>query len=160
APRAVCAARELVSGVAVGPGPSGPLVYLTVRGEAPPGAGPPGPGRVVALHPEPGAPAAVLRLAGTPTRLAAGPAPGGLGRRLSVVEALATPEPDPPAPYRGRLLGLDPATLQPGADLPLAVDVAPGGLAIAPDGADAYALLGGTVLRLDLASGRAERLAT
>ena len=62
-----------------------------------------------------------------------------------MVEAVTTPEQKPPAPYRGRLLGLDPVTLQIEATYPL--DDAPGRLAIAPDGDAAYVLSGGTVIR-------------
>lgn len=82
---------------------------------------------------------------------------GGVGRRLYVVEALATPEQEPPAPYQGRPLGLDPMTLQVEAAYPLTY--APTRLAIAPDGDEAYTPLDGTVIRTDFASGREQRLA-
>jgi hypothetical protein len=158
ATRPVCAPRELVSGVAIETsGPAGPLVYLTVRADAPAGAGPLATGRIVAQHPETGATAAVLRLAHAPTLPTLGSAPGGVGRRLYVVEAISTPEQEPPAPYRGRLLGLHPATLQIEAEYPL--DSPPSRLAIAPDGDDAYALVEGAVIRTDLTSGREQRLA-
>jgi hypothetical protein len=155
--RPVCAPREHVSGVAVHTGPAGTRVYLTVREDGQAGAASLGTGRVVALQPETDAAAAVLRLAGSPTLLVSGPAPGGLGRRLYVVEAFAAPEQEPPAPFRGRLLGLDPATLQIEAVYPLSY--APGRVVIAPDGDEAYTLLDGTVIRTDLASGREHRLA-
>jgi hypothetical protein len=76
---------------------------------------------------------------------------------LYAVEALSGPEDEPPSAYRGRLLGLDPTTLEVQSEWPLTF--APDRFAVAPDGDHAYALHDGAVVHLDLATGVQARLA-
>ena len=162
----ICGARERVTGLAFAEGPAGPVAYVGLQASAPDagaGAGPPGgPGgsaggehRVVALDAVRGVPLAVRPTAGVPSLLVLAPAGERDGTRLYAVETLAGPEDDPPRPARGRLLLLDPATLEVERQWPH--DYRPAGLAVAPDGGRAYLLLEATVRTLDLATG-ADRL--
>ena len=109
-----------------------------------------------------------LPLAGPPTHLVLAPGAGDGRPRLYAVEALgpaAGPD-DPPrgAGAGGRLLGLDPATLEVRSAQPLTR--APLALAVAPDGARAYALVGrgdpahgDALVELDLMAGTERRFA-
>ena len=107
---------------------------------------------MLALNPETGAVAAALALSGVPTRLVAGPAPGGVDHRLYLVEAQPGPDGDA-AGGRWRLLGLDALTLEIRSEL--ALPFMPSGFVVAPDGDDAYALTppNDTLRRIDLATG-------
>jgi DNA-binding beta-propeller fold protein YncE len=162
----VCEPGELVAGLALEAattGDGGPRAYVAVRTWPAGGGGSGvGAGRILALDAASGAPAAVLPLVGAPVSLLLAPSPDsdlrGGGRCLYVVEALAGPESEPPAPYRGRLLALDPTTLAVEATVPLDAPVTR--LAVAPDGDRAYALLGHTLLEIDPRTGRAAALAT
>jgi hypothetical protein len=158
-----CAPDEGVSGVALGGGPTGPIVYLGVVGPAAPeGTRGDRRGRIVAIEGATGATRAVAPLAGAPSNLilapAPPPAPAGASR-LYAVETLSRPEDESPGPYRGRLVGFDPLTLAPEGELPLPAP--PGRVALAPDGEAAYALVafGTVLLRLDPAAGTVTRLA-
>jgi hypothetical protein len=86
-----------------------------------------------------------------PALVALGPAPGRPDRRLYAVERLSSPEDEPPAPVRARLLGLHPTTLEVESARPL--DFVPTRLAVAPDGEVAYALHDHTLTRLGPAGG-------
>ena len=162
---AVGGPHELVTGLALDDGPAGPVAYLALWRPGPGAPGAPGDpsgaagaaGRVVAVDARTGAPVAVLPLGGKPVPLALGPAPGRLGRRLYAVERLAGPEDEPPRPPRARVLGLHPTTLEVESERPL--DVLPTRLAVAADGAAAYALHDHSVTRLGLAGGPDRRLA-
>ena len=98
-----------------------------------------------------GAPIALLPLAGVPVLLAAGPAPGRLGRRLYAVERLSGPEDEPPATAGARLLGLHPTTLEVESERRLGF--VPTRLVVAPDGDAAYALHDHRLTRLGLDGG-------
>jgi hypothetical protein len=155
---AVCGPHEQVTGLALDDGPAGPVAYLALWRTRP--GGPAGPGgahagagsgaaaghRVVAVHAPTGAVAAVFGLDGVPALVALGPAPGRPDRRLYAVERLSSPEDEPPAPVRARLLGLHPATLEVESARPL--DFVPTRLVVAPDGEVAYALHDRTLTRL------------
>src|SRR5262245_39002285 len=156
---AVCAPGEAATGLALAAGDAGPVAYLGLWRR--------GAGRVVALAAD-GAVLAAHPLTDptdTPEDVALGPAPDGAGPRLYVVaEALDPDETRPEAAagrwasaLRWRLLGLHPTTLALERDVPL-----PGparGLAVAPDGRDAYALgaadlqAGAALQRIDLVRG-------
>ena len=108
-----------------------------------------------------------LPLDGAPSHLVLAAGPAGTGERVYAVETLA-PAPGPDGPdgaYAGRLLGLDPATLEVRSAAPLARP--PLALAVGPDGARAYALVGrgdpnrgDALTELDLAAGTARPFAT
>ena len=156
---AVCGPDHLLTGLALEGGPGGPVAYLALwhlRLPAPGGDAaapdrPAGPHGVLAVRAQTGAPVAVLPLAGIPGLLAAGPAPGRLGRRLYAIERLAGPEDEPPAAVGARLLGLHPTTLEVESERRL--DFVPTRLAVAPDGDVAYALHDHRLTRLGLAGG-------
>ena len=91
-----------MSGVALGGGPTGPLVYLGVASPAAPeGARGDRRGRLVAIEGATGVTRAAAPLAGVPSNLVLAPAPGGAGRRLYAVETLSRPEDESPAPTGG-----------------------------------------------------------
>jgi DNA-binding beta-propeller fold protein YncE len=152
-----CEAQELVVGLSLDEGPPGPVAYLAVS--QPPTATEPARGRIVALDARTGAVLATLALDGAPGPVALGPAPRRPGRRLYVVEAFPQRISDDeslPATGRGRLLGLNPATLALESEQPVAR--APHWLVVAPDGEAAYVLSSGwweRVTRLDLLTGAA-----
>jgi DNA-binding beta-propeller fold protein YncE len=159
---AVCAPdAEAVTGLAVENGPGGATVYLAVAHPPPPGAGGAGgaAGRVVALDAASGARLAVRPLAGLTGPVVLAQAPDGAGPRLYGVELAPGADPDEPPGDRARLLGLDPATL--GVEHAYPLGFRPHGLAVAPDGARAYALAaeGHRLMELDLRSGAQRRLA-
>ena len=118
---AVSGPHEQVTGLALDDGPAGPVAYLALwrtpldgpgGAHAGAGSGAAGGHRVVAVHAQTGAIAAVFGLDGVPALVALGPAPGRPDRRLYAVERLSGPEDEPPAPVRARLLGLHPTTLE------------------------------------------------
>ena len=173
----VCRPGERVDAVALAGGPAdgagggapGPVAYLAIRPLAPAAPGLPGGAapRVVAVAAATGRVLAGLPLDGAPSHLVLAPEPGGAGARLYGVETLA-PAPGPDGPdgaYAGRLLGLDPATLEVRSTQPLTRP--PLALAVGPDGARAYALVGrgdpargDALTELDLAAGTARPFAT
>ena len=148
----VCGPREVVRGLMVRGGPTGAAVYAAVQSFT--GAGVGGGNRVVALDVASGRVTAVAPLDGTPTQLAGGPAAAAADGDRAVYCAVTTsgPEDEPPAPYRGRLLALDAETLAVVEAYPL--DLAPTHVAVASDGARAYALFGNSVYALELTTGR------
>ena len=156
---AVCGPDHLLTGLALEGGPAGPVAYLALWHLRPPAPGgdaaapdrPAGPHGVLAVRAQTGAPVAVLPLAGVPGLLAAGPAPGRLGRRLYAVERLSGPEDDPPAAVGARLLGLHPTTLEVESERRLAF--VPARLVVAPDGDAVYALHDHRLTRLGLDGG-------
>ncbi|MGH2353349.1 MAG: YncE family protein [Chloroflexota bacterium] len=176
----VCTGEESVAGLAMENGPAGLVAYLGIwhrpvaEGE-PEGARDAGGAtgatelgsRVLAVDAETGDGIGVYPLAGTPGSVILAPGPGRTGRRLYSVEAL--PDPDTGTPedsYEGqytrasewRLLGLNPATLEPESEHTLSAS--PFSLAVAPDGDHAYFLLDGDRVRhLDLATGTVTGLA-
>jgi DNA-binding beta-propeller fold protein YncE len=157
----VCGAHELVTGLAFEDGPAGPVAYVGLQDTAASGALPGGGAgsrhRVVAVDAARGTPLAVRPTAGVPSHLVLAPGGARGGARLFAVETLAGPEDEPPRPPPGRLLGLDPTTLEVERQWPL--DYRPTRLAVAPDGAWAYALLDATVRALDLTTGADRPLA-
>jgi DNA-binding beta-propeller fold protein YncE len=170
----LCSPQEVVVGLALDDDPPGPIAYLGLgqllvpvgvpgAAEAPAGGPPAANDRVLALDATTGAVMAALPLDGVVGRVTLGPAPHRLGQRLYVVETLSRRSEDDgdasPAPYRGRLLGLDPTTLAVESENP--IPEAPEWLAVAPEGDAAYFLGGGLwqeVIRLDFLSGAATRL--
>jgi hypothetical protein len=117
-----------------------------------------GAGRVVALDAAAGTVSGVAALDGAPLVLALAPAPVGVGRRPYVAVAL----PGADVPEAWRLEARDPLTLQLLGSVPLALP--PRALAVAPDGAVAYALgasaaTRGSLTQVDLTTGAARRLA-
>jgi hypothetical protein len=155
----VCRPGERVDAVALAGGaaggdPPGAVAYLAIRPLAPAAPGLPagGPARVVAVDPTTGSVVAGLPLAGAPSHLVLAPGPAGTGARLYAVETPAQrpvlegtggpPQPGGPdeAAGAGRLLGLDPASLEVLSVQPLAHP--PLALAVGPDGERAYALVG------------------
>jgi hypothetical protein len=148
---APCAEGEWLSGVALANGEAGagPTAYVGLW-DAPTRSATASPrrGRIVALDAASGRLRAAFPLAGAPSGLTVGPAPGGVGARLYAVESSAGPEREPGYTSSGRLLGLNPDTLVVESVRPLGV--VPVRLAVAPDGYQAYALHDQDVLRLDL----------
>jgi hypothetical protein len=135
----VCGAQEVASGLALESGSAGPVAYVGIRRWAPGDSGWVGAGgRVESLDAVSGAVRAVYATPGVATHLTVAPAPGRIGTRLYVVETLSHAEADPPEPFRGRLLGLHPATLDVESEYWLRTH--PIAIAIAPDGAHAFAL--------------------
>ena len=156
---AVCApGAEAVTGLAVENGPGGATVYLAVARPLPPGAGGAA-GRVVALDAASGARLAGRPLAGLAGALVLAQSPDGAGPRLYGVELPAGADPDESPGDHARLLGLDPATL--GVERAYPLGFRPRALAVAPDGARAYALAatGHRLMELDLLGGAERRLA-
>jgi hypothetical protein len=165
------------TGLALEDTADGPVAYLALWHRATP-AGPgfrPAGARIRRLAARTGAPLGETPVDGLPRPPAAGgslllaPAPGGARAALYLVAAfpgsgLATWDAAEyawqfPLSGRWRLQRLAPDTLDPEADLGLAF--APAGLAVAPDGAQAYAFdaLGDALMQLDLATGRSGVLA-
>ena len=149
----VCAVGDTPIGLALESRPAGATVYLGLRHPAPDGAASPAGSRdrVLALDPHTGAVLAVRRATGVLLSLILAPAPGRAGTRLYALEAAAPPDTDVPTLFRGRLLGLNPDTLE--IESERALGFAPDRLAVAPEGDHAYALHDRTVLRLGLAGG-------
>jgi hypothetical protein len=151
--------------VALAPGPPGPVAYLADWHPAGAVDGRWRPGRVRAVDPATGAALAGADVPGAPVQLRLGPAPGGAGRRLyCLVDASGRwgggAESEPNRADHWRLLGLDPATLQPEHEYPLPDPVS--ALTVAPDGGAAYPLeaVGQRgVVRVDLRTGAVDRLA-
>ena len=172
----VCAPGEEVTGVALRGGPDGPVAYLGVWDTRSPEAGTgaaraPTPSgsvarralrdRVTAVDAATGRVLAVRALASPPERLQfvpAGPGRGWPEGRLYVLEGAPGPENDYSPLGRWRLLGLHPTTLETEQEAFLGVQVS--ALAVAPDGAHAYAVAAGgkDVLHVDLATGVTRRL--
>jgi hypothetical protein len=174
----VCAPRELPTGLALEDTADGPVAYLALWHRATP-AGPgfrPAGARLRRLAARTGAPLGEAPADGLPRPPAAGgslllaPGPGGGARApLYLVAAvpgsrLATWDATEYAwqfPLSGgwRLQRLAPDTLDPEADVGLAF--APAGLAVAPDGARAYAFdaLSDDLVQIDLSTGRLGLLA-
>jgi hypothetical protein len=129
-------------------------------------------GRVVAVDAGSGAVLGAQDVRGVPGDVAVAPAPGGAGVRLYCVVAApaaggaAGPDADGArsSPDRSwRLLGLHAVTLEPESEVTLPWPAH--GLAVAPDGRDAYAyagpgslLWGSVLLRVDLVAGAAAPL--
>jgi hypothetical protein len=167
---APCGPNDVPLGLALENGPTGPVAYLGLwrrPGEAD-GRPVPGGGRVVALHGLTGAALGAAPLAGLPVHLLVAPAAGEAGRRLYAVEAvpdmsqadsrLGSPDQELAAADRWHLWRLHPATLD--VETGVLLQHAPRWLAIAPDGAHAYALAGpgsfstpSPVLHIDLTRG-------
>jgi DNA-binding beta-propeller fold protein YncE len=172
----VCGPGEQVAGVALRAGPSGPVVYLGIRdprgpeaetgdarAPAAPGPGAPRPprDRVAAVDARTGRVLAVRALVSPPERLhfvPFAPDTGAPEGRLYVLEGAPGAESEYAPLGRWRLLGLHPATLETEQEAVLGVQVR--ALAVAPDGAHAYAVAAGgrDVLHLELASGVTRRL--
>jgi hypothetical protein len=171
----LCSVGETVSGLALEAGPGGALAYVAVWSEFPeaPGAsgGPPAPsslpsGRVLALHAEEGSARAAFPLEGIPGQLVLGPSPERAGRRLYSVSTVGQVEDngyvDGSSAFSRagawQLLGLNPTTLE--VESVQSLPFPPQWLAVAPDGAHAYALVGQQaltsttpLLMIDLVSG-------
>jgi DNA-binding beta-propeller fold protein YncE len=172
----VCGPGEQVAGVALRAGPDGPVAYLGISDTRSPEAGPgdartptpPGSAaprslrdRVAAVDARTGRVLAVRALASSPERLQfapLGPDTGSPEGRLYVLEGAPGAESDYSPLGRWRLLGLHPATLETEQEAVLGVRV--GALAVAPDGAHAYAVTAGgkDVLQVNLATGVSRRL--
>jgi hypothetical protein len=171
----VCAPRELPTGLALERTPEGPVAYLALWHRATPADRPflPAGARLLRLAARTGAPLGEAPTNGLPRPPAAGgslllaPGPAGGGRpALYVVEALAGSGSEQAtwgaAEYRWRfvlatawrLRRLAPEDLEPAAEVRLGF--APSGLAVAPDGAAAYAFdaRGDDLVEVDLATGR------
>jgi hypothetical protein len=181
-PRTVCAGRDEVVGLALDDGRSGAgsggmgvgsTAYLAVwRRPAGDDCSLPSGSRILALRPETGATVATAPIDGVPGELALAAAPEGHGRRLYALEATITVGQALPDECRylsydehrtaaagWTVLGLSAATLE--VESRQTVSQPLHGLAVAPDGADAYALTDqGAVIHLDLVSRRAKVLAT
>jgi DNA-binding beta-propeller fold protein YncE len=114
---------------------------------------------LVAVHAATGRLLTARPLAGAPAGLSLAPTPGGVGSRLYAVESLSDPAEESPGASRGRLLGLNPVTLD--VESAHGLDSRPVGLAVAPDGEAAYALTayGSAVTEIDLVAGAQRRLA-
>jgi hypothetical protein len=150
----VCRPGERVDAVALTGDPAegadpgaGPVAYLGIRplAPAPPGLPAGATPRIVAVEAATGRVVAGLPLEGVPSHLVLAPGADDGRGRLYAVEALAPPSgaaapDDPPRAAAGRLLDLDPETLEVHSAQPLAR--APLALAVAPDGAQAYVLVG------------------
>jgi hypothetical protein len=157
---APCAEGEWLTGVAVLHAETGPMAYLGIRGTSPGSitVRPTGRDRIVAIDAERGTRLAARPLAGPPSHLLLAAAPGRLGRRLYGVEALDGLPPEPGMPFRGRLLGLNPDTLE--LESVHALAFSPAQFVVAPEGDQVYALFEQDVLRLDLVGGGEARLAS
>jgi hypothetical protein len=172
-----CAARDLATGLALWRTPAGPVAFLALWSRAETGAGgrAPAGARIMAVQALTGRVLEVAPLAGLPRPAAAGGslvlAPGPDGRiRLYCVEALPGSELATwgeteygwqfPLSGAWHVLPLTPDRLEPERPVPLAFP--PSGLAVAPDGAAAYAFdaLGDALLRIDLATGRTTAVAS
>jgi DNA-binding beta-propeller fold protein YncE len=150
---ALCVGREWLAALAFENGSATPVAFLGVRDAARDivAGRSIGRDRIVAVDAAGGTLLAALALAGPPSSLTLAPAPGKVGARLYCVESLSGAEYEPGMPFRGRLLGLNPETLEVETVRPLGFK--PARLAVAPDGDRAYALHEHAVMRLDLAGG-------
>jgi hypothetical protein len=162
---AVCAAWQMVNGLALEAGPGGAVAYLAIRDlrAEPAGRLVAVGGRVVALDARSGATLAVAPVACEAGHLFLAPSPVEPGRRLY---CLVAPAAAPGAEREGtalggrRLLGLDPTTLA--VESEHVLESWPRRLVVAPAGGHAYALdpEGTRVRHLDLATGVERPLAT
>jgi hypothetical protein len=159
---------DVVVDAALEPGPPEPVAYLAVWRPAAllDGRWRPAAGRILAVDALTGAGLGAAALSGPPVQLLLAQAPGDAGRRLYCLvggpgaEADLGAEGDLVAGGPWRLLALDPLTLLPEREHTLPHPVR--GLAIAPDGAAAFALDAAgrrAVVRLDLRTGTTRRLA-
>jgi hypothetical protein len=172
----VCGAGDLPTALALETTAAGPVAYVAVWSRAAQGSmGPRAAGaRIVAVQARTGAALATLPLAGLPRPASSGGSlilaagPGGAGRRLYGVEALPGSETatwsDQEYEWVSAMSGgwhilqVAPGGLV--AERAVALDFAPVGLSVAPDGAQAYAFNArdDSVMRIDLATGRAAAL--
>jgi hypothetical protein len=162
--RTACRPGEQAVALAVGDGGAGPVAYLGLWREGEP-PGRPGAGRVAAFDAARGVALAAAPVAGAPSGLGVAPARDRPGARVYAAVAALEPDPlgasDPATRFAQaggwRLLALDAVTLAFEREVAL-----PGpalGLAVAPDGRDAYAFAtdyrpaGRRLQRVDLATG-------
>jgi len=165
--RPLCAAGERAVSLALQDSAAGPVAYAGLWSPAADwaDAGPSGHGRVLAIDARSGATTGVVRVDGVPDALLLAADPHGAAR-LYAVEARLEPDEEATAPrqrsrydaHGWRLIALEPATLAPLDELRLASP--PLGLAVAPGGDQAYALVGPAdrsldraLVRLDLQTG-------
>ena len=150
----VCAASERMTGLALAGGTEGAIAFVGLSRRAGGAGGGPAAGhRIVALDAETGAVVASRTMAGPPEHLTVAPGAGRFAPRLYCVVGSDYVDADETIPARGRLLGLDPATLADESELLL--PAWPSALAVAPDGGRAYGLTpgGGFLMDLDLGRG-------
>jgi DNA-binding beta-propeller fold protein YncE len=150
----VCAPRETMTGLALAGGPGGGIAFVGLsRRAAGAGGGPAAGHRIVALNAETGAVVASRGMAGPPEHLTVAPGTERSAPRLYCVVGSDYVDADETIPARGRLLGLDPATLADESEFLL--PAWPSALAVAPDGGRAYGLTpgGGSLMDLDLGRG-------
>jgi hypothetical protein len=176
APHTIWAAPDHLTALAFDGGPGGPVAYLgmwqsgqqlgvptavpaAVSTTVPTDADASGDGDwLLAVHATTGTVAAAQRLASAPLGLSLAPAPDRSGVRLYYLEMLSAPEAASLGAARGRLRGLNPTTLA--VESEYALDAGGVGLAMAPDGEDAYVLTadGYALTQLQLTTATQHRL--
>jgi hypothetical protein len=168
----LCAAGERATSLALWDGAPGPIAYVGLwhAPEVATAEASSGRGRLLAIDARSGATPASARFDGALDALVLAAGPGG-SSRLYAVEDRSESDEETSALQRGdrydahgwRLWALDPTTLEPLDGLRLAYP--PVGLAVAPEGDEAYALVGPVdgrqaraLMRLDLDTGAQTRL--